>query len=117
VSAFGGNWRPRPGGAPITGPVTVAVAPTETTVATVDTTSRAVCAIQVDNLDGSQTFTGTVYARVSASGAWAPTTLPDFTGLGPGASVAPAMDTTGYSGIQLRGLMSGAGGNVRVTYA
>jgi len=97
-------------------PVTVAVAPTETTVLTLDCRAVDTVAVQLVNTDGSQTFNGTVYRRTAAETTYAPSTVPDFAGLAPGSSVMADLDVRGSAYVQLRGTMSGIGGNVRASY-
>lgn len=95
---------------------TVSVAPTETTLLTIDCRSTDTVAIQLVNTDGAQTFNGTVYRRTATEATYAPSTLPDFQGLAPGASVMADIDVRSSAYLQLRGTMSGIGGNVRASY-
>jgi len=91
----------------------VTVAPTETTVCTLDvSTKRRVC-LQVVNLDATQEFNGRVYLRTLREDVLAPSEFGDFEALAAGLSVAPILDVEGVSVIELRGTMSGAGGDVR----
>ena len=91
----------------------VTVAPTETVIATLDVSTKSRVQLQVVNLDGSQTFDGVLWTRTLYESTWAPSPLPYFAGLLPGASVAPVLDTQGLTWLELRGSMSGAGGDVR----
>jgi hypothetical protein len=102
---------------PLVAPVTVAVAPTETTVCsfkrgTLQGAKRIT--IQVSNLDATQTFNGTVYRRKAGMAAWAPSTIPDFTDLLPLTSVMADLDVEGTDELEVRGTMSGSGGDVEV---
>ena len=96
-------------------PTTVAVAATSTVVATFDTKTSAVLSVQITNLDGSQVFTGLVTRRLDPTAPYAPTTLPDFSGIGPGGTVVADLDVRGTSQVQITGAMSGAGGNISIT--
>jgi hypothetical protein len=70
--------------------------------------------IQVVNLDATQTFVGIVYRRKAGMSAWAPSTLPDFSSVGPLASVMVDIPVRGTDELELRGTMSGIGGNMQV---
>lgn len=96
---------------------TVAVAPTETTIATLDVSAKRRVQLQVVNLDAAQTFVGTLYTRTLYESEWAPSPFPDFSSVGPLASVAPVLDLEGIAAVELRGYMSGAGGDVRVSWS
>lgn len=96
---------------------TVAVAPTETVVATLDVSAKRRVQLQIVNLDATQTFAGTLYTRTLYESEWAPSTFPDFAGVGPLASVAPVLDIEAVAAVELRGTMSGAGGSVRVSWS
>lgn len=102
--------------APSSSPVTVLVAPTTTVVLEVDTRYTDVLTVQVTNLDGTQTFDGTVQRRTFSETAFADSTLPDFETIPAGGSVMADIDTRGSAVTRLVGTMSGAGGNVRVSY-
>lgn len=96
---------------------TVTVAPTETTLATLDVSVRRGVSIQIVNLDATQTLSCTIYVRNKYEPVWAPTTFPDFAVVGPGSSVAAVVPCEGVSELELRGYMSGSGGDARVTWA
>lgn len=102
--------------APSSSPVQVSVAPTTTTVLVLDVRYVEQVAVQVTNLDGTQTFDGIVERKTFQETAYAPSTMPDFQGLAPGASVMADIDCRGSAYLRLVGTMSGAGGNVRVSY-
>lgn len=96
---------------------TVSVAPTETVVvqvAALDGVKRL--HLQVTNLDGTQTFSGTVWTRNYEETALSQSTLPDFSSVAAGESRAAVIDVEGVPYVELRGAMSGAGGNVRASY-
>jgi hypothetical protein len=95
----------------------VTVAPTETTVASfarsmLNGAKRVT--VQVVNLDVTQTFVGVVYRKKSGMSAWAPSTMPDFASIGPLTSVMADLDVEGTDLLEIRGTMSGAGGDVEV---
>jgi len=92
----------------------VTVAPTSTEVVAVDVRDEQWLTMQVDNLDGSQTFTGVVERRVSDTMDWSESTLGDFAGIATGGSVTADIDVTGTGFLRLVGTMSGAGGDVAV---
>lgn len=94
---------------------TVAVAPTSTLLCTIECRSSSRVTLQVVNTDGSQTFVGEVRRRTQSETTYAPSTLGDFSSVGPGSSVMADLDVEGTEAIQLWGTMSGAGGNVRVS--
>lgn len=102
---------------PLVAPVTVSVAPTETTLCsfTRETLKGAKqVTIQVVNLDAAQTFVGIVYRRKAGMSAWAPSTLPDFSSVNALSSVMVDIPVEGTDELELRGTMSGAGGNMQV---
>lgn len=96
---------------------TVAVAPTETVLLTLDVSTRRGVSVQVVNLDEWQIFTGTIYARNRYESVWAPTTLADFGAINPGDSVVAIVPCDGVADLELRGFMSGTGGDVRATWS
>ena len=97
--------------------VTVAVAPTDTVCAVMPVIPTAYkMGVQVVNLDGAQTFLGTLYWRLSGETQMAPSTLPDFGAIGPGQSVTAVLDVWCVEAVELHGTASGAGLNVRVTW-
>lgn len=104
---------------------TVAVGTTSTVVWSGDVRSDEWLCVQVDNLDATQTFTGTVERRLATAAGWATTTIGDFASIPPAGSTDPTtgvpldsvtadldIRATGY--LRLVGQMSGAGGNVAV---
>lgn len=102
---------------PLVAPVTVTVAPTETTLCsfTRDTLKGAKrVTVQVYNANASQTFVGLVYRRKAGMSAWALSTLSDFVSVGPLSSAMADLDVEGTDELEVRGTMSGAGGNVQV---
>ena len=97
-------------------PTTVLVAPTTTTVAYFDTRFDEILTVQVENLDATQTFAGTIQRRLDAGNGWAVSDASDyFATVGPLGAVVADLDARGTSELRLVGTMSGAGGNVRVT--
>ena len=98
-------------------PATVHVLPTETVVlAAFDVSIASIVSLQVTNLDGSQTFDGTVYVALGSM-SLAPTPVAELTGVGPGVSRVAQVDVRGVSRLELRGVMSGVGGDVSVAAA
>lgn len=93
---------------------TVAVAPTSTVVLEADVRNNDWATVQIENLDGSQTFSGTVERRQSTDLGWSPSTIGDFASIAPGQSVTADLDLTGTAYLRIVGTMSGAGGNVVV---
>jgi hypothetical protein len=104
---------------------TVAVATTSTVVWSGDVRVDEWLCLQLQNLDGAQTFTGTIERRLATAAGWATSTIPDFSSVPPAGTVDPTtgapldsitadldIEATGY--IRLVGQMSGAGGNVAV---
>ena len=98
-----------------TEPTTVEVLPAQTTVMTWDVRNDDVLTIQLENLDGSQTFAGTVQRRLSDDVGWSDTSLGDFASVAAAGSAVADCDVRGTRGLRLVGTMSGAGGDVRVT--
>lgn len=102
---------------PLAAATTVAVAPTETTILSVsrDTLRGAKrLTVGVENLDATQSFTGAVYRRMSGMTAWAQSPLADFASILAGAAVVADLDVEGTDELEVRGTMSGAGGDVLV---
>jgi len=102
---------------PLSNVATVAVAPTETTVLSVSRESLRGAkriTVGVQNDDGTQVFAGTVYRRLAGMTVWAASTLGDFASIAAGAAVVADLDVEGTDELELRGTMSGAGGNVTV---
>lgn len=95
---------------------TTAVGPTETTVDsfTADELRAAKrITLQVVNLDPTQTFTGILYRKKTGMSAWAPSTMPDFSSIGPLGSAMADIDVEGTDQLELRGTMDGLGGDVQ----
>ena len=102
---------------PLSVATTVAVAPTETTVLSVARESMRGAkrlTVGIENKDGSQVFAGMVYRRMSGMTAWAASTIGDFASIAAGTSVVADLDVEGTDEVEVRGTMSGAGGNVLV---
>jgi hypothetical protein len=98
-------------------PTVVAVAPTETVVLQLDSTllrgaRRAI--VQVENMDLAQTFSGSIWRRLRGMPGYAQATLPDYLSVTAGQNVCVDLDIEGSDFVQVRGVMSGAGGNVRI---
>lgn len=101
---------------PSSSPEVVTVAPTTTTVLEVDTRYITNLAVQISNLDGTQTFVGAVQRRTYGETNWATSTLPDFDSIAAGQSVMADLDVKGTAVLRIVGTMSGAGGDVQVSY-
>lgn len=99
----------------ILAPTTVAIAPTSTTVCTIESGTSEVISIQIENLDLTQTFVGTVQRKLDAANTYANSSIGDFESIAPLTSVVLDCDTRATSTLRVVGTMSGAGGNVRVT--
>ena len=102
---------------PLNSVATVAVAPTETVVLSVSReklrgAKRITVGLQND--DGSQTFAGTIYRRLNGMTVWAASSIGDFASVTAGTAVVADLDVEGTDELELRGTMSGAGGNVKV---
>lgn len=96
---------------------TVAIAPTETVVVALGVTywgTATRVSIQVVNLNGSQLFVGVVYRRKYGMSAWAQAPNADFESIPAGESRMMDLDSFGTDELEVRGYMSGAGGNVQV---
>lgn len=96
---------------------TVAVAPTSTTVVNIDREDlrgARVLVIQLSNLDPSQTFSGALYSRIRDMSLWAARSNLEFESVAPGTSVVADINIEGTDELELRGAMSGAGGDVQV---
>lgn len=96
------------------GPVTVAVLPATGPVVTWDTHYEDILTVQVDNLDATQNFSGTIQRRLTDAMEWAAAAIADFSNVLPGASVVADLDVRGTNALRLVGSMDGAGGDVRV---
>lgn len=98
-----------------TQPTTVAILPTQTVLATWDVRSDDVLTVQIDNLDASQTFTGTLQRRLANTLDWAITGETDLSNVPPLTSVCVDINFGAARQLRLVGTMSGAGGDVTIT--
>lgn len=96
-------------------PTTVAVAPTGTTLGTVDVTKSKTVTIQVKNTDGSQTLACVVLRRAHPSLALVDSTLPDLASIAAGAEAAVDVDCGANYEIAVYGTASGAGLDATIT--
>lgn len=81
--------------------------------------------LQVENLSGTETFTGYVRSRLHPSNGMAVSTLGDLSSIPPSGTVGPngedlskvlvSLDLPANAEVDVVGLMTGLGGNVRVT--
>lgn len=81
--------------------------------------------IQVENLSATETFTGYVRSRLHSSNGMAVSTLGDLNSIPPSGTVGPngedlskvlvSLDLPANAEVDVVGLMTGLGGNVRVT--
>jgi len=105
---------------------TVAVAPTLTTIFSMDVRALGLVTVQIQNMDATQTFSGYVRRSAVVAGLTsAPSSMPDFLGIAPAGSldangnptdvVVADIDVEGSGLLSIVGFMSGAGGNVQYT--
>ena len=95
---------------------TVAIGPTETTIATYDTRFDKQIAVQITNLDAVQTFSGLIYIRQESDQTWALTTFSaELDSVNPLESHLVVIPTLAVGQVQIRGIMSDGGGNVSIT--
>lgn len=96
-------------------PTSVAVAPVATTMATIDVLQTKILSVSVRNLDVSQTLDVTILRQVwgndseAAVSGFAPSTLGDLLGIGPGQIAAVDIDVGSNSALRFSGVASGAG--------
>jgi hypothetical protein len=93
----------------------VSVAPTTTTMVTLDVRDTDMAAVAVKNLDGSQTLSVTVSSRIHPALDWAPSTLADLSSIPAGATRSVQVDTRRLDALLLEGVASGAGLTAEVT--
>lgn len=97
-------------------PTVVAVAPVSTALFDPLTVgAQGALSIQVENLDATETFSGTVRTRLDPDNDMASSTIGDLQGIGPGQSVVVSLSLPANAEVDVVGTMTGAGGNVRVT--
>jgi len=97
-------------------PHTVAVAPTETTLESFTRTQLQTAkriTVQVYNADGAQTFAGIIYRKQTGMSGYAVYDDVTFAAVTFGTSKDLVVDVEGTDVCELRGTMSGAGGNVQ----
>jgi hypothetical protein len=99
----------------VTEPTTVGVLPAETVIATWDTKYDDLLAVQLENLDPTQTFSGKVQRKLHDDVDWADYPADYFNTLAAGATVAWDVDVRATRAMRVVGSMDGAGGDVRVT--
>ena len=99
----------------VTPPTVVPVLPAQTTVATWDVRFDDILAVQIDNLDATQDFTGTLQRRLDDTNEWAYVGPLYFGTVTPGKSIVVDCDVRTTRELRIVGYMSGAGGDVRVT--
>lgn len=90
-------------------PTSVSVAPTQTTLATFDTSTTAILTVQVSNSDVSQTLDCTIWRRANPLVDFAATTMPDLLGIAAGGTAAVDIDCGGNVEVRVTGVASGAG--------
>lgn len=81
--------------------------------------------VQVENLSATETFTGYVRSRLNSSNGMAVSTIGDLNSIPPDGTVGPngedlskvlvSLDLPANAEVDVVGLMTGLGGNVRVT--
>lgn len=96
-------------------PNTVSVAPTTTTLCEVDVSQTGEVAIQVENLDVSQTLTLALYEKLNTSNGYGASEI-SFGPVPPSTS-SPVLKyrCAGAAKLKVTGSMSGLGGQARVT--
>lgn len=90
-------------------PITVAVAPTSTPLATFDVTQTGTLTVQVENTDAAQTLACTVQRRATLTSDFVDTTVPDLASIAPLASACVDLDCAANTDIRIVGVASGAG--------
>jgi len=90
-------------------PVSVAVAPTATTLATFDVGTTATLTVQVANLDAVQTLACTVQRRATLTSAFVDSTIGDLADVQPLGSACVDLDCGANAEIRIVGVASGAG--------
>ena len=98
-------------------PVVVAVAPTETTLASFvrdDLKRTERITVQIENSDASQLFAGTIYRRQTGMTLWAPSPETWFAAIPAGESRAADLDVYGTDELEVRGYMSGLGADITI---
>lgn len=94
----------------------VSVAPVSTALfSPIQVSAQAGLTIQVTNLSGSETFSGTIRSRLDAAHPMAPSTIGDLVDLVPGESRTVSVDLPATAELDVVGVMTGAGGTVGVT--
>lgn len=96
-------------------PTVVSVAPTETTMATIDVSKSATVCIHVTNSDGAQTLDCTVYRRPHPDVPFVASTLADLASIAAGASAAVDVDCGADYELRVTGVASGAGLSATIT--
>ena len=105
---------------------TIAVAPALTQMATLDVRNIGKLTVQVQNLDAIQTCSVFIQRKVSQAMGFGVTPFADLTAIPPAGSldadgnpadaVTADIDCAGTAVLLFAGRMSGAGGNVRLSY-
>lgn len=95
--------------------VPVSVAPTATELATVDVRDTRLLSVLVQNLDVSQTVACTIYRRLTAAGAWAPSTLGDLADIPPLSARSVDIDCATNFELRIDAVASGVGASVLVS--
>jgi hypothetical protein len=96
-------------------PQTVAVAPTQTTLATVDTVNTAILTVQVTNTDAAQTLDCSILRQANANQGYASMTEGGLLGIGPLEDAVVDVDCTGCISVRIVGTASGAGLDAQVS--
>jgi hypothetical protein len=96
-------------------PTSVAVAPTATTMATVDVSKASTICVHVKNNDGAQTLDCTVWRRAHPLNDFVASTLSDLAGIAAGASAGVDVDCGADYEVQVTGVASGAGLTATIT--
>lgn len=90
-------------------PESVAVAPTTTVLATIDTTLTGTLCVQVTNTDPSQTLACTVQRRAVSRAAFVDSAIMDLSSIGPSSTACVDIDCGANAEFRIVGTASGAG--------
>jgi hypothetical protein len=94
---------------------TVAVAPTQTTLATIDTANTALLTVQVTNTDATQTLDCSIQRQANAAQGYADVKEDGLLGIGPLEEAVVDVDCTGCVSVRVVGTASGAGLDAQVS--
>lgn len=90
------------------------VAPTSTTLLSVNVKPFRQMTLEVENQDGSQTLDVTIWRRCSVDGEFSQSQLDLLSGMAPGESRCVDLDVSGTLDLEIRGVASGLGLTCRI---